>query len=277
MAFYIVKSWYKRGWREPDTWVPITWGNQGQIWIDGVYVWNGYDGRIFYSNGSSAQYELNKSTRTWYSVTWSGITPYETSYIWKHGVLNQIYYSNSNNQYRLSPNGFNWVNVNWDGTTTSFNGGNTWSDGKEQYLANGSSLQRKQRHSGNIWDFAWDKYTWSGNYATYGTNVWNFDGKTYYSRGTNQYVLKYDITDVPYWDNANWSGITNFNAPSIWSAGESLFFSNGTSQYVCKNSVWEPKTWYGLADDDKSFTGSAIWHDGDKTYLSLGYNQYELK
>ncbi len=113
-------------YEQPSTWLTKTWISK----FSAEHVWSDGD-NIYYSNGSS-QYKLNKSTLTWNTKAWSGLTKFDGQYIWSDG--NNIYYSESSDQYVLNKSTSVWSKKTWS-KLTSFYGNYVWSDGDNIYYS----------------------------------------------------------------------------------------------------------------------------------------------
>ena len=137
--------------------------------------------------------------------------------------------------------------------------------------------------------------TWNINIEQ-GKNIWTDGTNTYYSNGSEHYVLNGDT-----WETKVWNGTTSFlvddiwtdgtnvycngiyklnNATNtwewnycnvlglignqIWTDGTNTYYSTGSEQYVLNGDTWEHKTWTGLT----SFSGGCVWTDGENYYYS---------
>ena len=113
---------------EPISWSKLSSINSTNVWTDGD--------NIYYSNGSSSHYVLDKATSTWKIKKWKGMTSFNGSYIWTDG--DNIYYSNSSSQYILNKSTSTWSTKTWTGLT-NFDGLNVWTDGDDIYYSNSST------------------------------------------------------------------------------------------------------------------------------------------
>lgn len=100
MGMYFVKDWYCKPYKKEyqGIWVPKTWSGLMSLDFDGTNIWtDGTD--IYYSSGTN-QYVLDKSTSTWSTKTWQGLTSFTGQNVWKDG--DHIYCSNNTDQYELT-------------------------------------------------------------------------------------------------------------------------------------------------------------------------------
>jgi len=100
-----------------------------------------------------------------------------------------------------------------------------------------------------------------------GNNIWADGENTYYSNGTDQYVLNGNE-----WTPVEWTGLPTFYGNNVWTDGESIYYSFGSEQqYVLDGNIWKVKDWAGFTD----FYGNKIWTDGEKFYYSsFNYSPY---
>jgi len=98
-------------WSAVDISYAYTFSSADYIWFDGS--------NIYYSNG---QYVLDRSTSTWSSKTWSGLSSLNGTCVWTDGK--DIYYSNNSTQYVLDKSTSTWYEKAWNGLS-SFLGSNT--------------------------------------------------------------------------------------------------------------------------------------------------------
>lgn len=157
--------------KETSTWNPQTWYT-----IDpgtASYVWN--DGENVYYSNNATQYVLDKQTSTWSQKTWTGLTKFYGKYIWTDGT--DTYYSNGGTQYVLDKANSNWVVKTWNGLN-NFDGNRVWFDGENIYYSHSQSNKHYMFDKTNN---TWVTKTWSNNID--GINMWNCDGKAYYSNG----------------------------------------------------------------------------------------------
>lgn len=121
--------------------------------------------------------------------------------------------------------------------------------------------------------------TWLGAPAKLDAqNIWQYNGKVYYSKGTTQYVLNGTL-----WQTMPWSGLDDFDGQNVWqytddSGYTHVYYSNGdTNQYRLDGTNWVAHTWdYGY-----NIYGKNIWQYDGKIYSSYydggNYtNQYVL-
>jgi hypothetical protein len=103
-------------------WEAKTWKGFNPI---GQYIWT--DGTNIYSsdsnNGVSTHYILDKTTSTWTSKTWKGLTNFWGGGVWSDGT--NTYYANS---YVLKGD-------TWESVTLGASGAYGWTDGKNLYVS----------------------------------------------------------------------------------------------------------------------------------------------
>lgn len=127
---------------------------------------------------------------------------------------------------------------------------------------------------------SFEEKTWSGLTNFYGESIWTDGQNTYYSVGSEQYVLN-QVTST--WEETEWTerlenGTAAFYPQGnyIWTdkATNTVYYSNNDEQYVLNKVTmeWETMTWYGLVE----FTPDNIWTDGQNTYYSNSIEQYVL-
>ena len=249
-----------------DVWVPVTF--QGNVNIEnGWDVWHGYssvsDDPVYY--GST--YELT-SYETWSNKSWSGLTSFSGSNVWR-STNNTIYLSDYNQgQYVL--NGSTWTTMKWSGVTNPYRSG-IWTDGRYDYYK--SSKYR----SGSSW---YNKtWTWADPkpeiFDVSPTKcIWrDTDGTVYWSHATTHYVLNGST-----WSAKTWLGLENyqsFTGENVWhDLSGRTFYSKGSYQYQLDSatSTWIPKTWTGLT----SLYGTHIWNDGHNIYHTYGSVTHKL-
>lgn len=248
-----------------DVWVPVTF--QGNINIEnGWNVWHGYssvsDDPVYY--GST--YELT-SHETWSNKSWSGLTSFSGSNIWR-STDNKIYLSSYNDgQYVL--NGSTWTTMTWSGVSKPYRSG-IWTDGRYDYY------QSSKYRSGSSW---YNKtWTWAdpkpGTFdVTPADTIWkDADGTVYWSHATTHYVLNGST-----WSKKTWIGIDDVSVDGdyIWhDLSGRTFYSQGSKQYQIDSttSTWTPKTWGGLTPS----YGYNIWNDGHDIYYTYNSVTYKL-
>lgn len=245
-----------------DVWVPVTFSGGSSVRY-GTEVWKGLgfmEDPVYYSS----LYQLT-SSQTWSSKSWTGLTSFSASYIWR-STDNRIFYSNgSSGQYEL--NGSNWVSMTW-GNVSKPERSHIWTDGVYDYY--GDTKYR----SGITW---YNKtWTWADGRPSYfsdnaKTAIWrDTDGTVYYSYANNQYVLNGST-----WSKKTWNGLTSLDGDGVWhDLTGRTFYSGFYGQYELNSatSTWSPKTWTGLT----SLSGNCIWNDGHNVYHTSNYNTYKL-
>lgn len=155
--------------------------------FSGDAIWS--DGNMpYFSAGTDAQYQLNKTTSTWYIKTWSNFTRIYGDYIWTDGE--HYYYSFGNStQYQLDAS--TWNAKTWNGFTPVF-GWNVWTDGLTYFYSEGQKQYQLNKATST-----WEPQTWDGITSFNGQFVWTEGTNFYYSDGDSQYQL-YPPTPIHY-------------------------------------------------------------------------------
>jgi hypothetical protein len=241
------------------------------------------------------QYVLDKSTSTWSTKTWTGLTELYGRYIWTDG--DNIYYSKENAQYVLGKNIIQYENVfgrtenvklkltdeftakTWNGLA-NFSGSSIWTDGDNIYYSDSYVLDKSTS--------TWNSKTWNWDNPPSSyfdvQNIWTDGENIYYSyadvdRDTHYINFIHYVLDksTSTWNSKTWSDLPpNFKAEGVWTDGENIYFDYYGSHYVLNKSTstWSEKTWNG---NDTNINGTMIWSDGDSIYCSFGSSdQYVL-
>ena len=231
------------------------------VWTDGTNIY--YSAEVATADGEgqqSFQYQLDKSTSTWYGKTWN-ISP-DGANIWTDGT--NVYCSSGRFHYQLDKNSLEWSSKEWPELTVLF-ASNFWTDGTNTYYSSGTSQYQLDKSNST-----WSEKSWTGLIDFDGQYIWT-DGKNiYYSNGYVQYQLDKSTST---WSEKIW----NKGAPEgaeIWTDGQHIYYSQGSLHYqLNKNTLtWTSKTWKGLT----IFDGQFVWTDGENIYYSNGYVQYQL-
>lgn len=170
-----------------NTWESKTWSGYDRISAENIWQ----EGNNIYYSEWDSQYVLDKATSTWSEKTWTGLTNFNGKNVWTDGEY--IYYSEGSIQYRLNVESSRWeVTIpSWTGLT-NFNGTDIWTNGNTVYCFKNNKQWKldKSKISQSIPSHAWDLANinqFSENF--YPNEVWNDGSSTYYSNGTEQYVL----------------------------------------------------------------------------------------
>lgn len=276
-------------WRESDTWESMNW--TGLTTYSGAYVWT--DGtNIYYSKGSSGQYVLDKSTKTWSEKTWNGTIDGDIPVRWVLGSLGNEIWSDGTDIYassvyehisggvsytipytiRLDKSNSTWSAVSLIGfpSDKDFRGGNIWNVGNDVYYSAGDT-----QYTFNKATLTWSVKTWSIGVPFYKSDLCIINKKTYLAYSGKWYV--YDATDKQFHETtfSYDSGVSvwNFIPQNVWTDGKRSYLSQGNIQYWLDDKTWRVKTWSGLTN----FVGNLIWSDGYNTYYSNGTTQKKLK
>lgn len=169
--------------------------------------------------------------------------------------------------------GTTWTEIPLVGIET-FNGYNTWDDGRNVFLSNGSSGQYMIFYENG--GLRVSPIEWEGYNAMDGAMIWKDGNHIYYSFGSNQYEL-----DLMYytWVPKTWYGLTEFGGDWTWTDGENIYYSDGTYHYVLdrSTSTWSRKTWNWSETVWKmELRGDYVWHLGNNTYYSNGFRTFVL-
>lgn len=242
-------------------WENKTWSGLNYIYT--TYMWT--DGDNIYYSESPVHRVLNRTTSTWDTKTWNGLSGYFSGeYVWTDGE--NIYHSIGDVHYVLDKSTSTWSEKIWNGLT-DFRGDYIWTDGDNIYCSGGNSSHYVLDKSTSTWSpKVWNGYTdfWAGYIWTDGDNI-------YSSYGSDHYVLDKSTST---WSQKTWNGLTYFYA-TVWTDGNNYYYSDGLYQYILdkQTSTWLTKTWDGLDD----FYSSGIWVDGNNIYYSAGTDNYMLK
>lgn len=169
--------------------------------------------------------------------------------------------------------GTTWTEIPLVGIET-FNGYNTWDDGRNVFLSNGSSGQYMIFYENG--GLSVSPIEWEGYNSMTGSMIWKDGNHIYYSYGSNQYEL-----DLMYytWVPKTWYGLTEFGGDWTWTDGENIYYSDGTYHYVLDRatSTWSRKTWNWSETVWKmELRGDYVWHLGNNTYYSNGFRTFVL-
>ncbi len=102
-----------------------------------------------------------------------------------------------------------------------------------------------------------------------GYYIWNDGDNTYYSNGSEQYVLNKDSYG---WEVKTWNypeGVTGLGGVQIWTDGEDIYYSSANSQLILnrETSTWEEKSW-NFPIDIGELQGYRIWNTEEYTFYS---------
>ena len=113
--------------------------------------------------------------------------------------------------------------------------------------------------------------TWNGLTNFQGSYIWADGVNTYYSYGTDHYVLDKESST---WTPKIWNGLTDFQGNNVWSDGVNIYYSNQTEQYILnkESSTWISKTWNGLT----SFSASNVFYYKNNIYVTPYSNEFDL-
>lgn len=244
-----------------DTWEYVRWSGTGSfygrnVWSDGISV--------YMSDGTSSQYVKDPNSNTWTAKSWTGINA-QSLYgqnVWFDGT--NYYSGNGATQYKLVKGTSTWVDA-WTGEY--YAGRYVWSDGTNYYYSDNETEPGQY-----VWDKStetWKSITWTGLTSFSGQYVWNCNGTTYYSYGSNHYRLNKETHE---WTRITWNGLSSFYGIDVWTDGVTVYYSNNSTQYKLNTTTltWTAFTWDGY----NSVVGRDIWTDGTTWYYSSKSIQY---
>lgn len=257
------------------TWVETTWNVSN---IDGGNVWS--DGTNTYYSSGLNQYVLDKSTKTWLEVNWTGISEFNGYNVWNNGT-NCYYIDDDSNCYVIDTQNYTLTPVDIKCFTDACD---IWSDGQSYYYGS-FALSTDGKYHGFVYKFnattqKFELYTDNANFCPDGDNV--------FSDGTNTYYLDPDYVYELNKSYVRWDKISFKDANgdeldykslklygyNIWHFKDKIFYSNGTTQYEIDTSTktFIDHTWQGF----NNVIGDYIWTDGTNYYYSNGTAQYVL-
>lgn len=218
-------------------WEIKTWNGLNDF--SGYNIWS--DGTNTYYSYNNNHYVLDTVTSTWSPKTWYGINYFSGDDIFTDGTnyyTNAIidgYYSDS---YVLDKSSSKWTKKSWISYDDNSGKGWTpsdhcpsdviWKIDDNLYFSRGS---KSEDHSYfNKSSKYWQHKNWYGLddldhfYASY---IWSDGNKTYYSQGSNQYVLDLETST---WTKKFWN--TSIDGNNIWTDGTNYYYSKGTEHYI---------------------------------------------
>ena len=253
-----------------DNWSAKTWLGELTTSFNASYIWT--DGDNIYYSVNTKQYVLNKSTSTWETKTWSGLTDFSGEYIWTDG--DNIYYSpgTSSGQRVLNKSTSTWETKTWSGFSNP-NGQYIWTDGTNIYYSNGSNYQYRLNKETSTWT---NISYWQGVNFPEKQYIWTDGDDIYYSYNNSHWILnKQTSTWVTKTFNGT-SGALKFQGTLVWTDGKNTYWSSYSlnEHYVLnkETSTWTAKTWTGLT----VIRAGMVWKDNDNVYYSYTSSQYVL-
>ncbi len=229
----------------------------------GLYTWS--DGVNTYQSAGTDQYVWNKKTHTWTRKTWTGLSNFVASNIWRNGE--DFYHSNNSQNWKLKKDRTGWDLVNFLGLNSPILGKNVWTDGVMTYYSSGDTQLIFDNSN-----LTWYPMAWNGITGFSGTSLVTFKDKVFVCESYKWYKL--DKTSNT-WIQIDWwsKGISMSGNDWFWTDGDNLYYSEGSyNQKVLKEDTleWESITWTG---DCGNLTGSSVWTDGENIYgrTSDGY------
>jgi len=122
----------------------------------------------------------------------------------------------------------------------------------------------------------WKEFTLSKDLTDVAKHTWTYKSNTYYSNGTNQYLLKGNKWVKKEWkfvdpDNESRVFSNELNGENVWTSGIYAFYFDGTNQFVLSNDgvTWEiDKYLRGGQVPSVNFYGKNIWTDSSHAYYT---------
>ncbi len=263
--------------------IPVTWDNQtwnGLSSFSGQKIWT--DGTDIYYSDYNSHYILDRSTKTWNSITF--FYRFDGGNVWHDGA--NTYLSVKSSAYVESIQAIwdkttkSWKTMTWNGLT-DFYGSNVWSDGTNTYY---SDYENSENYVLDSATNTWSPKTWAGLTRFNGIYVWRDGDNVYYSHyGTPEYQQYVLDKETSTWNLMKWDGLTAFEGTDIWTDNKTIYYSeyrpDGTGGFVQMNymlnkdsNTWSQKPWDGV----RIYNGRDVWYDGNNIYYSAGTNQAKL-
>ena len=213
----------------------ITNTAQGEAYSAGenIQINNGVisSNRKIPSNRKAVRQYLDKTTSTWSTKTWNGLTNFNGYNIWTDGDniywSDGLYSSNDNPHYVLDKATSTWSVKTWNGLTR-FVGGSVWTDGDNIYLSTNRVSYILDKATSTWNEKIWNVSIVSGEY------IWTDGNNIYYSYEGNSYVL--DKTTST-WNVKTWNVNIRYGS-SIWTDGDNIYYSHDmNNRYVLNKST----------------------------------------
>lgn len=222
----------------------------------GLQVW--HNGTNTYLSVKSSTYVdpiqaiFDKTTKSWKSITWNGLTDFDGTNIWHDGT--NTYYSTydisgTTTHYVLDSATNTWNIKTWNGLT-EFTATYIWSDGTNTYYSAYQKMRENQTISEQyILDretSTWNPMEWEGLLTMNGNNIWTDNENIYYSEyqpdGTGGFIqMNYILNKgLNSWSQKYWDGVRIHNGNDIWHDGNNIYYSAGTTQAKLNNDSDEP-------------------------------------
>lgn len=221
------------------TWYDKEWNYVGDMQsgpASGEDIW--YDGELFHYSGYGGRHDhmvLDKATSTWTTEAW--YTPDATSeYQALHAAIHgkEVWTDGSNIYYNivsssdftwdswvLDKSTHTWTNKTWNILSGgSFDGYNTWYDGKSIYLSN-SGFQYVLNPTTSIWT----PKTWDLDSGLWGYNIWSNDAYII-SSALHHEGQSYESNQLVDVDNSSASYVTfggAFSGSDVWTDGNDWY------------------------------------------------------
>lgn len=169
-----------------------------------------------------------------------------------------------------------WTTKTWSGLT-DFYGYNVWTFDKNIYYSRTSETGMIRGHyhltpKSN----EWESVVWTNIMRSFtGKYIWHSSSHTYFSEGSNQYVLD---NDTHKWAERLWSPdgitlITSLYGNNFWTHNGKTFYS---STYIIEPIEGGDRIREISWISPTSFTGEDVWTDGKNAYFSSGTTHYIL-
>ena len=102
---------------------------------------------------------------------------------------------------------------------------------------------------------------WNGLSNFDGNFIWSYGENTYYSRGSEQYVLNKETRT---WEKKIWYGVSEFNSSVIYSNNENAYLLSLDGLWVLEGDTWVKQEHCYVYTN---LLGSNVWTDGEDYYV----------
>jgi len=237
--------------------------------FDAQYIWS--DGTDIYYSYSSAQFKLDKGTKTWTRMLWQGYQYPDGDDIWTDGTT--YYYSDGSDHYVLDNATKTWSKITWTGLT-NFHGASVWTDGEDIFYSDWNNSGKQ--YELNLKKKNWTSVSWSNN-NIYGSSIWT-NGELYFATAYGN-AYQYVYTRATH----NWRSVTWKGAPSsdervtAWTDGENYYYTRYTGEtYLVNFDDYSLTLLEDWTSPKEQFYARYTWTDGENYYYSEGSYQYVL-
>lgn len=248
-----------------DDWVDTCF--TGGSNFEAKYIWS--DGTDIYYSYSSAQFKLDKETKTWNKMVWQGYQYPDGDDIWTDGTT--YYYSDGSGHYVLDNATKTWSKITWTGLT-NFHGASVWTDGEDIFYSDWNN--NGKQYELNLKKKNWTSVSWSNN-NLYGSSIWTNGEKYFATAYGNAYQYVYTK------ETHNWRSVTWTNAPTTyehvtaWTDGENYYYTRYTGEtYLVNFDDYSLTLLEDWTSPKEKFYARYVWTDGENYYYSEGKYQY---